>query len=145
MDETCAGTLCGAVREVLETMFFTDPVGEWGHALADPITVQVSFAGPPDGCLELLLSKRAAGLLAGNFLGMEEECTEEQTCEVACEAANMICGLVLSRTGAGALFRLGSPRLTNGEEPGGRLSAACCFELEAGEAGARLYWDRSDA
>lgn len=104
-----------AVHEVLETMFFVreldDGVIPDGASTPD-LAAQLDFEGNPGGQLTLILAGHAARTVAADFLGADEdELSEQQVEEVACELANMICGSVLSRTESETRFCLSSPHI----------------------------------
>ena len=102
-----------AVDTVLETMFFSTPVGwaepETGAAVFEAC---VLFRGQPSGALSVRLSSAGARALAASFLGEDEETlTEAQPGEVVCELANMLCGSLVSRLANEDGFDLAAPEL----------------------------------
>jgi len=110
-DAALCGGLREAVEEILATMFFVDCVpranGRHGEEL---IAARVDFEGHLSGSLRLRISRRAAHLMAADFLGEEApELPASRTVEVVSELANMICGAVLSRIESQTAFRLGVP------------------------------------
>ena len=112
------GALAESAREVLEKMFFLD-LEDLGAAAQRPcgVTAEVTFEGDPPGVFRLDLDLVAARAAAADFLGQDpEELSPEQTHEVVCELANMICGAVLSRVESSAVFRLSTPRIAPAEE-----------------------------
>jgi CheY-specific phosphatase CheX len=106
-----------AVDEVLEKMFFAETLGECPCcdaecASGEKLAANLTFAGEPSGFLLLHLCAPAARQIAADFLGVEEESiSAQQTSEVVCELANMICGSVLSRVESAATFNLGAPEM----------------------------------
>jgi len=100
-----------SVQEVLEKMFFVEPVEE-----------PPGEAGSPDGIMAVQLARQ----IAADFLGEDASgLSPAKVEEVVCELANMICGSVLSRVESSATFRLASPRiLLAGERPIRREAAA---------------------
>ena len=102
-----------AVHEVLETMFFVRELEDGAELSAAPdLAAQLNFEGDPGGCLTLILAGHAARAVAADFLGAEEDdLSDLQVEEVACELANMICGSVLSRTESETRFCLSSPHV----------------------------------
>jgi CheY-specific phosphatase CheX len=131
--------LSGAVRDVLETMFFTDVVSDKsGHAGAvmPALDAQLRFEGKRSGEFRVAIALGAARTVAGNFLGAEDEAEipEAQVGEVICELANMICGSVLSRLAGDLAFDLSHPELLpgDGDGTGWPETAARTFELENG-------------
>ena len=144
-DELVSGT----VDTVLETMFFSTPLGpaepETGAAVRE---ARVAFHGRPSGALGVRLSAASARILAAGFLGEEEESlTESQPGEVVCELANMLCGSLVSKLESEESFDLAAPELVDagsdvpGSLPVTRQSAQAAsvarafsksFELENG-------------
>ncbi|HJT88919.1 MAG TPA: chemotaxis protein CheX [Bryobacteraceae bacterium] len=107
-----------SVEEVLEKMFFVRPIApmEESGRLID-LYVRLGFDGDPPGYLVLGASRRAARSIAADFLADDEQSlTDQQTAEVICELANMICGSVLSRIESSATFRLGAPEVISTRE-----------------------------
>jgi CheY-specific phosphatase CheX len=105
--------LSGTVDSVLETMFFSIPLGpaepETG---AEVLEARLAFHGSPSGILGVCLSTPSARLLAAGFLGEDEETlTDSQPGEVVCELANMLCGTLVSRLENEETFDLTSPEL----------------------------------
>jgi len=117
-----------SVQEVLEKMFFVEPVEEPPGAADAPegeMAVQLAFEGLPSGALTLRLTTAAARQIAADFLGEDASgLSPVKVEEVVCELANMICGSVLSRVESTATFRLASPRLLGAEERPDRRQAA---------------------
>jgi CheY-specific phosphatase CheX len=117
-DQSLERALTECTEEVLEQMFFAQPVeepvpqdppqsGDSGH-----LAVDVGFIGDPSGRLLLRISKPAARSIAADFLAEDEAVlSDQQVGEVICELANIICGSVLTRVESQTSFRLGSPRL----------------------------------
>ena len=102
-----------AVQEVLETMFFLSVEGSaaWDEA-AESLHVTVDFHGPVEGRMDLAIYCALAAPLAASFAGREEsEMGPDETGEVLCEMANMLCGSLLSRLETDALFSLSPPRM----------------------------------
>lgn len=106
-----------SVAEVLEKMFFVEPVEQAGRQAADltpadEIAVRVRFNGHPSGWLLLGVTPPAARQIAADFLGLEEaETTVEQTMDVIRELANMFCGSLLSRVESSTVFELAGPEV----------------------------------
>ncbi len=103
----------GAVETVLETMFFSAPLGpaepEDG---ASVVEARLAFHGNPSGTLDVCLSEASARLLAAGFLGEDEETlSDSQPGEVVCELANMLCGSLVSKLETEESFDLTSPEL----------------------------------
>ncbi len=108
--------LTACVTEVLETMFFTWPSAEGVDQTYTPdedwVSARLRFCGAPSGTLEVSVSPDAARSMAASFLGVEEsELAAAQVGEVVCEAANMICGSLLSRVEGEYSFNLMHPEL----------------------------------
>jgi CheY-specific phosphatase CheX len=111
-----------SVQEVLEKMFFVEPVEEPPVEAASPdgeMAVQLAFEGLPSGLLTLRVTSAAARQIAADFLGEDDSgLSPAKVEEVVRELANMICGSVLSRVESSATFRLAPPRLlAAGEVP----------------------------
>lgn len=123
-----------ACEEVLETMFFTSVMDSAAEPLqrGDPqIGSRLTFAGAPSGAFEVRTTEAAARSLAAGFLGeMVSDVSSERAGEVVCELANMLCGSVLSRMDATAVFELSRPELA--DEPLYDGSAVCLFQLPEG-------------
>ena len=121
-------------------MFFVETLGE--SPLPEPgtpvraseIAVRLTFHGEPAGSLTLHLSSAAASPIAADFLGADEESvTGQQTAEVVCELANMICGSVLSRVESAAPFHLSAPQIVPSlEQPGGPCTTRYAVEVANG-------------
>ncbi len=135
-----AQALSGASRDVLETMFFTEVLGEKA-GLASPdgapgLEAHLRFEGQRSGEFRLRIAPAAARSVAGNFLGAEDEAgmPDSQVKDAICELANMICGSALSRLAADLAFELSHPELVTGEGGVNEWSetAARTFELENG-------------
>ena len=105
---------CEAAREVLETMFFTTAApAACEHAHPDTlIAARVCFAGQPAGELSLVLSHGLARALAAGFLGIDsQELSVEAESQIACELANILCGVILSRVHPDCGVALNAPQL----------------------------------
>jgi CheY-specific phosphatase CheX len=117
-----------SVQEVLEKMFFVEPVEEppgEADSRDGELAVRVAFEGVPSGALTLRVASAAACQIAADFLGEDtSSLSPAQVEEVVCELANMICGSVLSRIESSATFRLASPRLLSADEGPNRREAA---------------------
>jgi CheY-specific phosphatase CheX len=123
-----------SVDEVLETMFFTVALGTMdGSALENRQVwgASVAFEGNPSGSLSVLVTTGAARTIAADFLGIDApNVTAQQTADVVCEMANMICGSVVSALESGALFRLSSPRVLTGYDPVTRSLDDAVYAIE---------------
>jgi len=78
------------------------------------IIASVSFKGPFDGKLEMLVSPGILPELAGNMLGIEDgdTVTEEQQYDAVKELVNVICGNLLPEVaGKQAIFKVGVPQI----------------------------------
>ncbi len=126
-----------AVDTVLETMFFSAPLGpaqpETG---AEVFEARLGFRGRPSGTLSVRLSRASARLLAAGFLGEDEDrLTDAQPGQAVCELANMVCGWLVSKLEREQSFELASPALVpaGGEDSVSNSPAARqSFELEDG-------------
>ncbi len=138
--------LSGSVDAVLETMFFTMPLGP-AEAESGPAVLEarLAFHGRPSGTLALCLSEPSARLLAAGFLGEDEEMlTDTQLSEVVCELSNMVCGSLLSKLESEEHFDLDSPQLISAGSATAAFSSAPpavrqSFELENGILTVTLY------
>lgn len=135
--------LAQAVCDVLETMFFTAPLGP---AALEPggsfIEARLAFYGHLCGSLGVRVSEAAARWLAAGFLGEDEEnLSPAQVGQVVCEFANMICGWMVSKLEEDERFDLDSPLLVSSADdlsavpPASRQS----FALEIGDVTVALY------
>ncbi len=145
-----ASALSGATRDVLETMFFTEVLGETaGHAQAadHPLEARLRFAGTRPGAFRIVIAPRAARTIAANFLGSEEEAwiPDSQVGDVACELANMICGSVLSRLAADVAFDLSHPEIATeaSDQSAWPETAARTFDLENGWLTAAIRFEEA--
>lgn len=135
-------SLSESAAEVLESMFFASPMETAGLDESAPppsISAQLSFKGARRGRFGVRVSEDAAKTLAASFLGDDNEAiTDEQSGEVLCEMANMLCGSVLSRMAEGARFELSQPLL---DQPPVLLpehaTATAAFDVEEGSL---LIW-----
>jgi hypothetical protein len=102
-----------AVDTVLETMFFTAPLGPTETVADGPVLEgRVSFGGIPSGVLSVRLSEASARTLTAGFLGKDEgllTCSESN--QVVCELANMLCGMLVSKLETKGTFDLAAPEL----------------------------------
>ena len=144
-ERTDAEILCAGAQQVLETMFFSSIMGDREALPEDPVIgAQVSFHGNPSGCLAIQLSSAAARTIASNFLGADDEqdLTEEQIGEVACELANMICGAVLSQIESDSTFEIRHPELSAPGPESPDATTVRCFDLDSGPLALSLHFDR---
>jgi hypothetical protein len=115
-----SGTLRRVSAEVLETMFFDEPVAapcEHGW-IAPAASVRMAFEGSHCGEFLLSVSPPVARAIAPAFLGIEaEEVTEIQSGQVLLELANILCGSVLSQLWPDSDLRLGAPEAIQVEGP----------------------------
>lgn len=127
-----------AVASVLETMFFTAPMGlAEEEAGGDAVEARLAFRGSPSGVFTLRVSVSGARLLASGFLGAEEDAlSQPQTEQVICELANMLCGSFVSQLKSSESFNLSAPELvacgTPQEACQGTSAVRQSFELESG-------------
>jgi CheY-specific phosphatase CheX len=148
MPETIANeALANAVREVLETMFFTCVYAETpGGECAARIEARLPFSGGRTGEFRLGISPEAARTIAAGFLGAEDESQigATQIGDVVCEVTNMVCGSLLSRLGADLAFDLQPPALAApGAEDGGPACRLRTFDLGSGALTAGIRFDPS--
>ncbi|MFB3826864.1 MAG: chemotaxis protein CheX [Bryobacteraceae bacterium] len=114
-----------AAREVLETMFFTEPLEEPLPAAGPRVCAAVRFEGGLAGRFSACAEVDAAKELAATFLGQDGEPSAEAVAEVMGELANMICGSVLARVAPEAALRIipESRGPCPGTHAGGKLRA----------------------
>lgn len=139
-----ASLLTQAVCDVLETMFFTVPLGS---AAPEPgetfLESRLAFYGHLCGALHVRVSETAARSLAAGFLGEDEEAlSPAQAGQTVCELANMICGWLVSKLDSEERFDLDSPQLVS-PVPDDLSSAPATsrqsFALENGNITVSLY------
>ena len=116
-DEELQVALRESVQEVLEKMFFAEPLNDESHAIeSDVLAVHVAFEGDPPGALVLAITDAEAHQVAADFLGDDAGVDSDKTAEVICELANMICGSILSRVESQTVFRLASPTILSADQ-----------------------------
>jgi len=100
-----------AAREVLETMFFAEPLDQppAGDAAVERICATVEVHGTCAGRFTACLAEPAARELAEVFLAGEGRPGPAAVADVVLELANMLCGSVLERLEPDALFELAPP------------------------------------
>jgi CheY-specific phosphatase CheX len=107
MDNELQEAAVGAISHVFETMFFVflepyspdsgdPPPGHWSPN-EQWLEGRLGFQGTLRGYLRLFLPFPLARDLATNFLGLEEEASEQQVIDMTKELTNMICGNLFSR------------------------------------------------
>lgn len=131
--------LSQTAESILETMFFTVPLGPAEPETENPVVkARLAFHGNPSGQLEVCLSETCARQLASDFLGeAEETLTDTQPGEVVCELANMLCGSLVSKLEKREKFDLSSPEVLpvgDTSTGGAEVPPAACrsFALEHG-------------
>ena len=115
--------LSDAAAEVLETMFFTEVLGEGAMATAG-LAARVEFRGTPSGALAVGMALPAAQALAASFLGADEATTQEAE-EVLGELANMICGSASCRLWPESHFELLHPQPVDYREASAGAANVC--------------------
>ncbi len=112
-----------AAREVLETMFFTEPLEEPLEAAGPRVCAAVRFEGEVAGQFSACAAVAAARELATTFLCEDGEPSEEAVAEVMGELANMICGSVLGRVAPESSLKISPPSrgTCSGAHAGGLL------------------------
>jgi hypothetical protein len=137
-----------AAERVLETMFFDSLCGEPVEQDPSPdlSLARVVFRGSRMGWLEIALDHDASQALAGNFLGLDQEPSVEETNLTLAELANMFCGSFLSLHDPRGAFDIGSPHV--GRKKGdldlpatGSLSRWHLLPIGAGGVYWRLFWE----
>ncbi len=107
MDNELQAAAVEALGHVFETMFFVflEPyTPDLGDSAGNPwsqnehwLKCRLGFKGKLRGHLRLFLPIRLARDLTTNFLGLEEEASEQQVIDMTKELTNMICGNLFSR------------------------------------------------
>lgn len=102
-----------AVNAVLETMFFSGPLGLSSPNDGMPrLEAQISFSGEISGIIRVSITEESARSLAASFLGeLEQSLSRSQIAEVVCELTNMLCGWIVSKSRHQGWFDLGSPEM----------------------------------
>jgi len=102
--EACDVTKFAEVTAAAQSPDATEP---WLHA-------RVAFDGVVAGVLEVLLPRDLARDLGTALIGVDgsDWFTDEQVEDVAGELANMVCGVLLTRTGRDRRFELRPPSLS---------------------------------
>jgi hypothetical protein len=134
-----------AVREVLETMFFSTaaPV-DCRHSVPEKwLSSRVRFESAAlTGELTAMLSPELARSIAAGFLGEDSQEVGAQNAElVSCELANMICGTLLSRFHPDSQVALGAPELAAAGFGDGSAGVHQCFETPDGRLSITLRID----
>lgn len=142
------GCVSEAVNKVLETMFFSVPLGSSEPETGAPVLeARLAFHGRPGGTFLLSLSAPSARMLAADFLGEEPETlTDSAPGHAVCELANMICGTLLSQVASEVSFQLDAPELVapgaeNAHLPETPPAVQRSFQLENGILTVTLYFD----
>ncbi len=139
--------LGACAAEVLETMFFTATHGSQEppcDELPAGLTARVRFTGAPPGVFALVIDEVAARGIAGNFLGKDDdsELGGDDVEDTVRELANIICGSVLSRMEATALFDIESPEILPATAPLPPASAGKCrLDVDGGSVTLFLHFD----
>jgi CheY-specific phosphatase CheX len=115
--------ITGSTSQVLENMFFAEPLDGNGTAPADPVQSGIEFEGSVSGAMTVSVDRACADRLACDFLGVEAgEISEQQVVEVLTELTNMICGALMSRFETGSTLTLTQPEIVaedwHAERPG---------------------------
>ena len=136
-----------AVNTVLETMFFSAPLGPAAVETGDAVLeARLGFRGHRGGMFLLSVSAPGARLLAADFLGeAPETLADSAPGQVVCEMANMICGKLLSQLESGPTFLLETPELVapgTGHVPLASAPGAIqqSFQLETGILSVTLHF-----
>ena len=108
-----------AVLNIFETMFFMflDPIEEEMAEVAlslqeniEFLESEIRFKGKESGFLRIQMSYPLAENLTMNFMGFEDEATEEQILDMASELSNMVCGNIFSLLDKTSVYILDSPK-----------------------------------
>jgi len=104
--------LMKAIFEVFEKMFyvFAEPLRGDGDGGVYHMKSAISFNGPVNGMMEVLLSKGIAEVMVKNMLSLDEdEITDPITADCIKEFLNMICGNFVRRLDPEKVFLLSIP------------------------------------
>lgn len=113
MTEALSRTVQQVTQEVLETMFFAEAEPVACDHEGDCVAARVRFTGNPNGELTVMLSRTLALSASAGFLAEDnDEVTDEELHQVACELANIICGAILSRLHPNSRVSLSTPELS---------------------------------
>ncbi len=91
-----------------------DSTGDEEETGEEPVLSYVSFKGPFEGSLLMLVSPMILPELAGNMLGLDddEKASEEEQFDALKELINVICGNLLPKiAGKQAIFKVGVPEV----------------------------------
>jgi CheY-specific phosphatase CheX len=132
-----------AVSAVLETMFFSAPIGPGLPDVGIPcVEARVYFSGELSGIFRMRVSEASARSLAASFLGeFEENLSVSQIAEVVCELTNMLCGWIVSKAKSQGCFDLRPPELVTSqcEQLPGMPVCEKSFAVENGVLAVSLY------
>ena len=129
-----------------------DPEAIWTGAST---ACRVTFSGPTQGEVLLVISSAALPELTANMLGLDDDETppEDQQQDALCEALNVICGNLLPRIGGvEAVFDIQAPAIIDAESARARATefnaqsdgcARALLSLDDGEC--QLYLHMNDA
>ena len=122
--------LAQAAQEVLETMFFVSVTEESVEETdsAPRLFVELRFRGDPPGLFRLALSQPTAQIVAGGFMGVEQDddLSADLVRGVIRELANVICGNAVSRLESDSSFDLQAPIEIPAPGSGETLGEAHC-------------------
>jgi hypothetical protein len=97
--------------QVLETMFFAEPIGSDTAQHKDPVACKLLCSGAETGRFSIAVDREALKLLCESFYGESGDITLIQEMDVVCELTNMLAGTMLSRFAPVGLCSLSSPVL----------------------------------
>lgn len=136
-EDVMANAITECTAQALETMFYFGVLGpaEFPEEGFD-YCFAIDFGGTCSGRFTMGLQARPAGMLAANFLGVDDASPDVEA--TAAELANILCGAILSALHSHSLIRLGMPsRLTEPRLEGFQMA----FELEEGFLAIGLRFD----
>ncbi len=143
------GKLYQVAEEVLERLAFILSFPEEGMQPIDKTTAvgaKVSFSGPFEGKVIMLISGEVLPELAGNMLGIDDpdETTTEQRHDALCELINVVCGNLLPEIGGKtAVFNVNPPVIISPAEEAKATKAdpvsVVQLPLEEGQCDLLLY------
>lgn len=138
--------LAQTVTEVLETMFFTAPLGPCEEETGGTaLEARLHFRGALPGSFSVRISEAAARNLAAGFLGEDNDALGARQIEqVIRELANMLCGSLVSKLEREEPFELDPPELlgaASAEPQGNPPAAQQSFAIEDGALTLSLHLD----
>ena len=115
MTESIESILYGVAEDVLEKLAFIFSFPEEERANMDyaaAVAASVSFSGPFEGTILMVISDETLPELAGNMLGIDEDTAPEQQHDALKELINVVCGNLLPLiSGKKSVFNVNAPEI----------------------------------